>query len=119
MFFTNQAAPLSFSVNLVAGGFFGGDRVSVDPGIRYRIGETFSTELSWAHNDIDLPVTNGEFEINLVRLRVSYSFTPKILLQALVQYDDVNDFTAMNLRFSWLQSANAGLFVVYNEINIR
>jgi len=117
VFFTNVAAPLSFGLNLTAGGFFSGDRVFVEPSLNYRIGETFSTEISWAHNDIDLPVTNGEFEVNLAQLRVSYSFTPKILLQALVQYDDVNDVTATNLRFSWLQSANAGLFVVYNEIN--
>ena len=117
VFFTNQAAPLSFGLNLTAGGFFGGDRLFVQPSIKYRIGETFSTELVWAHNDIDLPVTNGEFEVNLAKLRISYSFTPKILLQALVQYDDVNDVTATNFRFSWLQSANAGFFVVYNEAN--
>lgn len=117
VFFTNQAAPLSFGVSLIAGGFFGGDKVFVEPSLNYRIGETFSTELSWVHNDIDLPVANGEFEVNLARLRISYSFTPKILLQALVQYDDVNDITATNLRFSWLQSANAGLFIVYNEVN--
>ena len=35
----------------------------------------------------------------------------------LVQYDDRDDLVATNLRFSWLQSANAGLYVVYNEID--
>jgi hypothetical protein len=89
------------------------------PTLRYRIGETFSTELSWDYNDIELPVTKGDFEINLARLRISYSFTPKILLQALVQYDDRDDIVATNLRFSWLQSANAGLFLVYNEVDER
>ena len=48
---------------------------------------------------------------------MSYSFTPKILLQALVQYDDRSDLIATNLRFSWLQAANAGLFLVYNEVD--
>ena len=119
VFFTDQGAPLSFGLNVLAGGFFGGDRISLRPTLRYRIGETFSTELTWDYNDIDLPVTNGDFEINLARLRLSYSFTPKILLQALVQYDDSNDVTATNLRFSWLQSANAGLFIVYNEVEQR
>ncbi len=117
VFLTDEAAQFSFGINAIVGGFFGGDRVFLEPSLRYRIGETFSTELSWAHNDIDLPVTNGDFDVNLARLRISYSFTPKILLQALVQYDDVNDTTATNLRFSWLQSANAGLFIVYNEVD--
>ena len=40
-------------------------------------------------------------------------------LQTLVQYDDRNDTIGTNLRFSWLQSANAGLFLVYNEIDER
>jgi hypothetical protein len=114
---TDEGAPLSFSLAAFIGGFFGGDRVSLRPTLRYRIGETFSTELTWDHNDVELPVPNGDFAVNVARLRVSYSFTPKILLQALVQYDDRNDVTATNLRFSWLQSANAGLFIVYNEIN--
>jgi hypothetical protein len=119
VFASNEGAALSFSVNVQVGGFFGGDKTSLGPSLRYRIGETFSTELSWDYNDIELPVTNGDFEINLARLRVSYSFTPKILLQALVQYDDRDDIVATNLRFSWLQSANAGLFLVYNEVDER
>lgn len=119
VFRTDEAAPLSFRFRAVIGGFFGGDRTSLEPTIVYRAGETFSTEFSWDYNDIELPVANGDFEINLARLRVSYSFTPKILLQALIQYDDVEDTTATNLRFSWLQSANAGLFIVYNEVDER
>ena len=114
---TDEAKPLSFGLNLVVGGFFGGDKTSIGPSMSYRIGETFSTDLSWNHDDIDLPVANGDFDVNLARLRISYSFTPKILLQALVQYDDVSDITATNLRFSWLQTANSGLFIVYNEVN--
>ena len=119
VFRTNEAAPLSFGLRVVIGGFFGGDRTSLEPSIQYRFGETFSTEFSWDYNDIELPVPGGDFEINLARFRISYSFTPKILLQALVQYDDVEDTTATNLRFSWLQSANAGLFIVYNEVDER
>jgi hypothetical protein len=50
-------------------------------------------------------------------MRLSYSFTPKILLQALVQYDDRSDLVGTNLRFAWLQSANAGLYLVDNEVD--
>ncbi|MDZ7643061.1 MAG: DUF5916 domain-containing protein [Woeseiaceae bacterium] len=43
----------------------------------------------------------------------------KMLLQALVQHNDSTDVLATNLRFSWLQSANSGLYVVYNEVDER
>lgn len=111
---TNQGAPLSLTTRVVVGGFFGGDRLTVRPTVRYRVGETFTSDLSWSYNDIDLP--GGAFETNLGRLRMTYSFTPKISLQALLQYNDRTDEVSTNLRFAWLQDANAGLFVVYNEI---
>jgi hypothetical protein len=116
---TNQGAPLSFEMTTRIGGFFGGDRVRLTPALRWRVGETFSSELSVDYNDVDLPVPDGDFTLTLTRLRLSYSFTPKILLQALLQYNDVSDVLATNLRFSWLQSANAGFYLVYNEVDDR
>ena len=53
---------------------------------------------------------------NLGRARVSYSFTPSVFVQALVQYNDREDLWASNLRLAWLFRANTGLYVVYNEI---
>jgi len=42
-----------------------------------------------------------------------------LLLQLLTQYNEVADQVSTNLRFSWLQSANTGLYLVYNEIDER
>jgi hypothetical protein len=114
VFFTNRGAPVGFEMRAVAGGFFGGDRLALTPELRFRLGETFNTELIWSYNDVDLP--GGSFETNLGRLRLSYSFSPRLFLQALVQYNDREDVWATNLRFGWLQAANTGLFVVYDEI---
>jgi len=117
VFKTDEGKRLSLSVESKIGGFFGGDRVNANTSILFRGSERFSSELSWIHNNIDLPVANGDFEVNVARLRMSYSFTPRLQLQMLVQKDDRTDFTAVNLRFAWLQTANAGLYLVYNEID--
>jgi hypothetical protein len=116
---TNQAAPLSFYIRTNYGGAWGGDRYHAAPTLRYRIGDTFSSELSVNYNDFDLPYPNGDFNVALTRLRLSYSFTPNVLLQALLQYNERSDTYSTNLRFSWLRSANTGLFLVYNEIDER
>ena len=50
---------------------------------------------------------------------MSYSFSPKVQLQALVQYNELADTIGTNIRFSWLRSANSGLFLVYNEVDER
>ena len=115
----DQSQPLNASMRIVAGGRFGGDRLSMTPTIRYRIGEKFSSEFAYIYNDFDLPVPNGQFTANLARIRLSYSFTPKMLIQLLAQYNEQADTISTNFRFSWLQSANAGLYVVYNEIDER
>ena len=114
---TNLAAPLSFEMHVNVGDRFGGDRTVLTPTVNFRIGETFSTQFAVVYNDFDLPIPGGDFDVTLSRVRVSYSFTPQILLQALVQYNDDSEVLATNLRFSMLRTANTGLFIVYNEFD--
>ena len=118
-YFGDGAKPLSFSVRTTIGGRFGGDRISISPTVNFRIGETFRSELSFNYNDFDLPVANGQFTAHLARLRLSYSFSPKIQLQLLSQYNETSDTLGTNVRFSWLGSANSGLYLVYNEVDER
>ena len=126
VFMTDRKKALSGSVKSFIGGFYGGDRVAVETKVNYRLGDAFTAALTWSHNDIQLaplpaldgnPASAGDFRVNVVRLRVGYSFSPKILFQALVQSDDRSNLVATNFRFSWLQAANAGLFLVYNEVD--
>jgi hypothetical protein len=117
VFLSNQSAPLSLELRTIFGGKFGGDHANISPVINYRIGEKFNSSLSVNYNDFNLPVPGGKFSVMLTRLRLSYSFTPKILVQALLQYNDNDEIFGTNLRFSWLRSANTGLYVVYNEVD--
>ena len=75
-FSTNQGAPLNFEIEAKSGGFFGGDKTSLKPAVKYRIGETFNSELSWNQNDIRLGGPGGDFTINVGTLKLAYSFTP-------------------------------------------
>ena len=111
---TNLGAPVSGNFNAIVGGLFGGHRVTVTPSVAARMGETFNALLEWSYNDLDLP--GGHFTTNLIRLRTSYSFTTRMFLQALVQYNDRADLWSSNLRFGLLSDANTGLFVVYNDV---
>ena len=117
VYWSNQSAPFSVNFQTRIGGFFGGDRENLDSTIRYRVGEKFSSELTWSHSKIDLPVPGGDFEVDLARLRMTYSFTPSMSIQTLVQYNKRDDAVSTNLRFAWLQSANSGLYIVYNEVD--
>ncbi len=110
---SNQGAPFSVQMRVTAGGFFSGERLALSPTIKFRAGDALTTQVDYQRNDIDLP--EGSFVTNLVRTRVSYSFSPRIFTQALIQYNDRADLWSMNFRFGWLQAANTGLFIVYTD----
>ena len=109
----NRSAPVNAGVRLVFGGFFGGDILSVRSQLNARYAETFNFSLIWTRNDIDLPA--GSVVTNLVGTRVAYNFSPRLFAQSLVQYNDSDRLWSVNFRFGWLQDANTGLFLVYNE----
>jgi hypothetical protein len=113
VFMTNQGAPISLNMETRIGGFFGGDRVAWTPTLRMRAGDALTTEVAYQRNQVTLPW--GDFTTNLLRTRLSYSFTTRAFVQALAQYNDRADLWSLNLRFGWLQAANTGLFVVYTD----
>jgi hypothetical protein len=110
---TNLAAPFSYEGGMDVGGFLSGNRHSYETTFNYRYKSTIITSVTWAYNDIDL--AEGSFVTNLGQFKVSYNFTPLIYLQALLQYNDSADTWSSNIRFSWLNTAGTGLFVVYND----
>ena len=123
---TDNRKSLYFEWKSYIGGFYGGDRRSLETKANYRLGDAFTEALTWSHNNIDmkpfaesdgLAASRGDFKVNVARLRMSYSITPKMQIQMLVQSDDRKDLLATNLRFSWLQDANSGLYIVYNEVD--
>jgi hypothetical protein len=113
-FNTDASAPLSLTSEATVGSFFSGDRRSATATITNRIGSTWTAALIVNYNDVDLP--EGNFERTLVGLKAAYAFTPRVYLQALIQYDNQRDDIFANMRFGWLNTAGTGLFLVYNEV---
>jgi hypothetical protein len=110
---TPEALPVNGEVGLTAGGYFGGRRLVPSLTLNVRARDVFTAQLKWQHNRIHLP--GGDFVANLGKLRLSYSFTPRTFVQALLQYNDRLDVWSTNLRLGWVLQANTGLFLVYNE----
>ena len=118
-FNTDKSATFSFEIKGNIGERFGGNRAEISPVMWYRLGEKFNAELAIEHSDYDLPYDGGKFDILLSRLRLAYSFTPKISLQAVFQYEDESETLSTNIRFSVLRTARSGLYLVYNEFDER
>lgn len=113
-FNTNQGAPVSLKGGLDFGGFLSGSRVATTLTLSARRTTTLSGSLQFAYESVDLP--EGEFKVFLSAFRVAYSFTPRVYLQSLVQYNSETDMLSANFRLGWLGPAGTGLFLVINEM---
>ncbi len=111
---TNESAPFSLESSIDAGSFFSGRRVGTTTTLNYRYQDKFITSLRVSYFDVNLK--EGDFATSLVALKASYTFTPRIFLQATIQYDNESEDVGSNIRFGWLNTAGTGLYVVYNDI---
>jgi hypothetical protein len=110
---TDRRKAVSANIGYFLGGFLSGHQNSMAPGITMRRGAGWIGSFTWTRNDIDLP--EGAFVTNLALLRVTRNFTPNVSLQSLIQYNDRTSRWSANVRFGWLTTGSAGLFLVYND----
>ena len=110
---TNPSAPLSLDLRLDVGGFYNGTRRGGAATLAARHASSVTTSLRVEYNDVRLD--QGNFTRTLIATRVAYFFTPRIMLQTLVQYSNQARAWTANARFGWLSTAGTGLFVVFNE----
>ena len=113
IFFTNRSKPISVNIRSVMGGSFGGSRYLNSATLSLRRGDKFNADFTYQYNQFNLPV--GDFSANIFRSQITYAFTPTMFVQGLIQNNSTRKLWAANIRFSWLQRANTGLFVVYNH----
>ncbi len=116
VFTTNPSKMIYADTRHILGGSFGGERMIHSGTIGFRVGDQFNSEVTVQYNDFDLP--NGDFTATVIGTRISYAFTPRIFIQSLLQYNSVSEITSANIRFGWLETANTGLFVVFNQTNL-
>ncbi len=96
------------------GEFFGGD-INAFGYRQGRIGVTpqMSIEPTVQINRISLP--QGRFTATVATTRATYTFTSRMFLSALVQYNSAVEQMGTNVRFRWEYSPGSELFVVYND----
>lgn len=111
---TNANNPVTYSTRTTIGGYFGGNRISSANTLTMRLGDKFNSSLNFNYNELHLP--NGDLNVIVSGAKLAYSFTPRMFLQSLIQYNSISKITSVNTRFGWLRDANTGLFVVFNII---
>ncbi len=114
-----SAAPqrtLSGQITWWFGPFYDGSLHQISLRLVWRPYELFNIELSGERNIGDLP--QGEFTQELFGTRLILNFSPDLVLNSFIQYDNDTRLVGTNTRLRWTFNPLGDLFVVYNH-NIR
>ena len=110
---SDRSQMFSGSISLRIGEFFDGHQETYTAGFRFQPNYRFSTNISWDHDDVELP--SGDFFTDLVTTRANYAFSPRMFLNALIQYNSTLREVASNIRFNFIYKPLSDFFLVYNE----
>ena len=113
---SDQSATLSGNVGLETGEYWSGNRRAVTGGVRFRLNEHVAASANITRNVIDLP--QGSFTADLARFRLDWSFTPRMFLNAFVQYNGESDSWLSNIRFNLIHRPLSDIYVVWNETRL-
>ena len=98
------------------GPFYDGSLHQIILRLVWRPSELFNIELTGERNLGDLP--QGEFTQDLLGTRLIFNFSPDLVLNSFIQYDNETQLVGSNTRLRWTFAPAGDLFVVYNH-NIR
>jgi len=115
LYVTNASRPVSLNVTGITGGLWSGSQntlratMTLKPTYHFRLSAGVQT------SSITLDKPAQKFATTLWTGRANYSFTTKMFLDALTQYDAaIHQFNA-NVRFNVIHHPLSDLFIVYNE----
>ncbi len=107
------ARKISGAIGFGRGGFYDGDRTSVNLTALLRPNPHWSFEVFGEHNAITL--TGESFNADVYGGRIKYAHSTKLFSSAFVQYVAQTEELITNLRLNVLHSPLSDLFVVFSE----
>ena len=110
-----QNANWALGATLNTGEFYHGDNHALGIFASYTPNEFLNIQLNHNQNRVEFPTRTSPDSFSLSRMGIRISFTPKLRLSTLLQYNSADDILAINARFSWLRRANSGFYLVFNE----
>jgi hypothetical protein len=112
-FRSNRSAALSGGLEVSAGEFWSGRQRLAGGSLRWRLNAHLAVSTSLMRNAVTLP--EGSFTGDLLGLRVDWSFTPRMFLNAFVQYNGETNVWLSNVRYNLIHRPLSDIYVVWNE----
>ncbi|NNM18915.1 MAG: carbohydrate binding family 9 domain-containing protein [Croceitalea sp.] len=114
-FQSDQRKVFSYSIEPSIGGFFNGDRYSMEARFNLRLQPKVSISLNGQYDRIELPQPYSSADIWLISPRINITFNKSVFWSNLIQYSNQRDNLGFNSRLQWRFAPLSDLFIVYND----
>jgi len=111
---SNQGKRVYGSATVNLGGYYDGERQSVQGAVNFIVGRTLLFEPNYTRNRIVLP-GRPIYTSNVVNMRVSHSFSPSLFLKGFAQYNDDRRTASFNFLVWYIYKPGSDLYIVYNQ----
>jgi hypothetical protein len=115
-YISNRSALVSGSLTLGTGEFWTGRQRAVSGGLRVRVNAHLAASTTLSRSVIHLP--EGLFTADLAGFRVDCSFSPRMFLNAFIQYNGATDAWLSNIRYNFVHRPLSDIYVVWNETRL-
>ncbi len=107
--------PFNYMLMGLRGGYYNGERYTVNSEIYYRVQPYGSLAIVTSYNNLIMPEPYKDAELILIGPRLDFTFTENLFFTSLVQYNNQIDNLNLNLRFQWRFAPVSDLYIVYTE----
>jgi hypothetical protein len=114
-FTSNVRKPLSYLFTSRFGNYFNGKIVQFQSSWSYRRQPYGIFSLDFTYNGIRLPKPYNQSDLFLIGPKIDISFTDKIFLKVILQYNNQINNINTNIRFQWRYKPVSDLFIVYTD----
>lgn len=104
---------VSPNVQIEWGGFYTGNRRSIELSTDYRPGRHLTLQPEYEFNDIDLP--EGAFQAHLFGLRSDIAFNRNLLTSVFFQYNSDGELAATQVRLNYIFRDIDNFYIVFND----
>jgi len=110
---TSEGRNLSGSIGVSGGGYYDGDRFTVNGSLAWQPDYHLTIEASADHNA--LSVQGSDFTADLYTARLKYAFSTVLYFGAFVQYNADAEQVVSNVRLNFIHAPLSHLFIVFTE----
>lgn len=112
-FRSSKGRPLSGTVGVTWGGFYSGEKTTLEVSALWRVDHHLSFDIFAERNAVSLP--DVDFSADVLGGRVNLAATTRLYLSAFLQYNAAAEEMVSNFRVNFIHSPLSDLFWVYTE----